>query len=385
VQWQTDGQSSLFPAEQLWAFDLGRGVRYRDPVGELDRVLWNSLPVSGDRIPKFDFREVDPREGYSLETANQKQLAAVSVAVLKYGCARVSNCPVETNHLARLGRLLSSGLRPSFWGTDYDVLADPAGQPANLAYTPTRIPFHTDLPYNSFGSELVQMLHCLDNADPEGGGSQLADGVAAAEFIREADPEAFQVLSTTEMTYDYFAPEAAMYCTKKTPVFVLGGGGTGRVERVVFNHRPLAGCEDLEVLGALSKFADILERPEFSVTFKMQKGDMVLFDNSRLLHGRAAWRPVFRRHLKGGYLCRDEFMARCRFLVHTSDGEVGGAEKGKQCPYAETSGKEEQGDAAPSPPSFSPSHPQSCALKALSVEESGKWRLKAMVSSSGTP
>jgi len=45
---------------------------------------------------------------------------------------------------------------------------------------------------------------------------------------------------------------------------------------------------------------------------------MAVFDNRRVLHGRQAFEPTGRRHLRGCYVDRSEFQSRLRILEKAS-------------------------------------------------------------------
>jgi gamma-butyrobetaine dioxygenase len=70
-------------------------------------------------------------------------------------------------------------------------------RPTDLAYTPIELLAHTDQPYRQ-PVPGIQLLHCLRN-DAPGGDSTLADGLAVANALRAADPEAFDAVCDTEM------------------------------------------------------------------------------------------------------------------------------------------------------------------------------------------
>ena len=54
---------------------------------------------------------------------------------------------------------------------------------------------------------------------------------------------------------------------------------------------------------------------KFTVNFKLQAGDILCFDNRRVLHGRTSFDPNSgQRHLQGYYMDRDEILGRLNFL-----------------------------------------------------------------------
>ncbi len=64
---------------------------------------------------------------------------------------------------------------------------------------------------------------------------------------------------------------------------------------------------------ALFKFRSILENEESHFHFQLQRGDLLLLDNERVLHGRIG-QSVGARHLQGCYADRDGFLSTLRVL-----------------------------------------------------------------------
>ena len=64
---------------------------------------------------------------------------------------------------------------------------------------------------------------------------------------------------------------------------------------------------------ALFKFRTMLESEESQFRFRLQRGDLLLLDNERVLHGRIG-RSVGVRHLQGCYADRDGLLSTLRVL-----------------------------------------------------------------------
>jgi gamma-butyrobetaine dioxygenase len=102
------------------------------------------------------------------------------------------------------------------------------------------------------------------------------------------------------------------------PVITLDGDG--HVIEIRYNAH-LAGIFDMptEVMpafyrayrGYMAKTRD----PKYRLTLKLRAGEMVVFDNRRVLHGRESFDPsTGARHLHGCYVDRGEFSSRLRLL-----------------------------------------------------------------------
>ena len=93
---------------------------------------------------------------------------------------------------------------------------------------------------------------------------------------------------------------------------------TGALEWIRYNpydrSAVIPGCVCHSTLGtaykALARLGSILESPENQYWIKLQPGTVMLMDNWRVLHGRAAYSG--RRVMTGCYLGRDEWLSQAR-------------------------------------------------------------------------
>jgi gamma-butyrobetaine dioxygenase len=171
-----------------------------------------------------------------------------------------------------------------------------------LAYTPVPLDPHTDNPYR-VPVPGVQLLHCLAN-ETSGGLSTLVDGFAVAKTLRDRDPDAFRVLSNTPVRFRYSDPVTEL--TASAPPIELDV--CGGVKAIHFSPRldfvPLLPPEELtEYYRARRAFDHLLRAPQFEIRFLLDRGNMVMIDNCRLLHGRTGFNPAEGlRHLQGCYI-----------------------------------------------------------------------------------
>jgi gamma-butyrobetaine dioxygenase len=208
-------------------------------------------------------------------------------------------------------------LRETNFGMTFEVVSKP--DPNNLAYTAVTLPLHTDLP-NQEVPPGFQFLHCLAN-EAEGGGSLFADGFALAEDLRADDPEAFRLLSEIAIPFRFHDADADI--RTHAPVITLGRDGT--VSEIRWNAH-IAATFDMpaDVLPAYYRayrtFMAMTRDPAYQLSFKLKAGEMIVFDNRRVLHGRAAFNPATGfRHLHGCYVDRGEFNSRLRLLARQTN------------------------------------------------------------------
>lgn len=68
---------------------------------------------------------------------------------------------------------------------------------------------------------------------------------------------------------------------------------------------------------AYRAFCTILASEEAAIEITLQPGDLIVFDNRRVLHGRSAFAVTDRRHLQGCYADIDAIRSSIR-LVESS-------------------------------------------------------------------
>ena len=241
------------------------------------------------------------------------------------------------------------------------VEAEPGGedgtQANNLAYTGLPLQFHTDLPHYSSPPQ-VQLLHCISQTSCPGGSNKLVDGFAVAEELRREDPEAFRLLATVRMEYKDFhretiwdagpggddasdgavfggrpnndtprigqRREVGFFLRHAHPVISLEdpeAWQTSPVRRINFSdhHRDsvINGCDAATVKAfyhACKRFDSLLNDDKHVVWNKSGPGDILCFDNRRVLHGRSGFKLQGgdTRKLIGTYLRWDEIRSMAR-------------------------------------------------------------------------
>ncbi len=191
-------------------------------------------------------------------------------------------------------------VRDTNFGALFDVRSTPNA--TDLAYTPVPLDAHTDNPYRD-PVPGIQLLHCLVN-ETSGGLSTLVDGFAVATRLKAADPDAFHVLSRTPVRYRY-RDETTELVASAVPIEL---DVTGQLRAVHFSPRldfvPLLPPAQLRAYYRARRIFDhLLRSAEFEIRFLLNAGDLVMFDNRRLLHGRTGFDPAEGvRHLQGCYI-----------------------------------------------------------------------------------
>jgi gamma-butyrobetaine dioxygenase len=215
--------------------------------------------------------------------------------------------PCEVGHVARVAELFSFVLSTNY-GRIFDVRTKPS--PANLAFSDRGLGLHTDNPYRD-PVPTLQLLHCLVAA-PDGGLSRFLDGVAFARRFRRTDRVEFDLLATVAIDFTY--EDETDLLTARSPIIELDAHGeVAAIRHNSRSARPPASDADSSNAwyAAYRSFAHQLEADPSIRELALQPGDLVCFDNRRVLHGRTAFTEVAApRHLQGCYAAMDAVRSR---------------------------------------------------------------------------
>ncbi|GAB2721086.1 TauD/TfdA family dioxygenase [Halomonas garicola] len=243
--------------------------------------------------------------------AEEAVLAPALESVLGKGLVRLRNLPTEPDSIESLARRIGP-VRPTNFGQLFDVKAKP--DPDSNAYTSIALPPHVDLPTREYHPGL-QMLYCLENS-VEGGQAVMMDGFAIAEALRDRHPDAWETLTRVRWRYANTA-RTTDYVWFEPMIRLDARGELLEVRIADFLRGPLqTAFEDVEpAYEALMTLQQLLRDPAFSIRFTYHPGDVVIFDNRRLLHARDAFEnSTGRRWLQGCYMERDEVRSRYRMI-----------------------------------------------------------------------
>ena len=225
---------------------------------------------------------------------------------LAIGFVVIENTPVSPLAILDIAKRFGS-VRDTNFGHYFEVYARPNPEDANdLAYTALRLDPHTDNPYRD-PVPGIQLLHCLVNKT-SGGLSTLVDGLSVTDELKKCDPEGFRLLSTVPIRYRFWDRDVEL--VGRQPMICCDSLGkvTGIHYSPKLDHLPLLPIEEVRAYHrARSLVSKLLVDPEFELRFALQSGEVVMFDNNRILHGRTSFDSnVGHRHLQGCYIDRDQ-------------------------------------------------------------------------------
>jgi gamma-butyrobetaine dioxygenase len=206
-------------------------------------------------------------------------------------------------------------VRTTNFGSFFEVYSRPDS--TDLAYRPVALGPHTDNPYRT-PVPGIQILQCLQN-ETSGGLSTLVDSLAVAEQVRREDPEGFALLSRIPVRFEY--RDATTQLVSVKPMIELDGQGqmTGVHYSPRLDDIPLMSQEDTRRYHIARKRLGLLfEDPKYELRIRLNAGEMMMFDNNRVLHGRTSFDPAEgHRQLQGCYVDRDGPRSTYRVLQRT--------------------------------------------------------------------
>ena len=263
-----------------------------------------------------------PRARWRPDPSDAERLAWLE-SFLSLGFVIFEGVPSEPGTVLKVGSMFGFTRETNF-GALFDVRSTP--EASDLAYTSVSLDPHTDNPYRA-PVPGIQLLHCLVN-ETSGGLSTLVDGFAVAEALRLNDADAFEVLSTTPVRFKYLDTDTEL--TASAPP--IERDVTGAVKAIHFSPRldfvPLFSPERLQAyFRARRVFDHRLRSAHFEIRFLLRDGELVMFDNCRLLHGRSGFDPAEGlRHLQGCYIDIDGPRSLYRVLRRRG-AQAGGARR----------------------------------------------------------
>lgn len=300
VAWQGEQRPSVYA--WAWLEEITRSAATRYP--EATRRHWYD-DAAGDGLQ--DVATLTLGDLHADRAARLHWLTRL----LQDGIARLHNVPCHENAILDALAPIGSPVETNY-GRVFDVRSEP--QPQNLAYTALGLGLHTDNPYRD-PVPGFQALHCLI-ASHDGGENIFADGIAIAQRLRVADPARFAVLTRTLVSFRYGSENAELHSQK--PLIELAADG--QVRAIHYNNRSIAPlppqADELAAFyAAYRRFAELLREERFHRRMKLAEGELVIFDNHRILHGRTAFASGNRpRHLQGCYLARDSVQSATALL-----------------------------------------------------------------------
>lgn len=308
LQWQhSDGHTHEGPIPLAW-------LRSRCPSAEKEREDARKMRFFKDKtIPEVQYKDV---------MESDHGLYEWMCHVAERGICLLKNVPLEEKTVAKVTERIAP-IQHTVYGEVFDVVSQP--QPINAAYSPVRLEMHMDQPMYENAPGL-QLLHCL-KFDPDviGGENAFADIFELAHQLKAERPDYFDNLARIPITLSkiHYNRDYPVHMTCKRPMFSLNNRG----ELMTINYHPMLGEispveADIEPFyEAYKYFWNMVQKCESVYSIRLKSGDLISFNNRRILHGREAFsnqRGV--RWLQGTYVELSEFQSRLQ-VYHNTVGD----------------------------------------------------------------
>ncbi|KAJ2796251.1 hypothetical protein H4R20_005593 [Coemansia guatemalensis] len=236
--------------------------------------------------------------------------AALYHRLSKYGVAVIRNRGKDTEEIISDFIDPSADVIPTHFGRIEHLRTGNTENTNNdqLGYTNSAVRLHTDLCY----AEEVpgfQFLHCIQPAD-SGGENYFVHAESAANYLKtEISRRAYELLTTVNVTFD--RKQSNFQARLVQPILRLSDTPDAttnerRLEQVrysYFTHGPQVSVpfsELREWYEAQQVWDKLLYRDDFQIKADLREGDVVIYDNRKVLHARNGFSGA--RHMAGVYL-----------------------------------------------------------------------------------
>jgi gamma-butyrobetaine dioxygenase len=279
----SDGYSGDYELTRL-ADELGRGD------GLPPQIPWRAdLSLAAVSV---DGRDLDRDEA---------RLSAVE-RLLTYGLVIIQHLATDPKCILQVASRFGY-VRETNFGRHFEVYSRPGSN--DLAYRPVPLGAHTDNPYRE-PVPGVQLLHCLVN-ETTGGLSTLVDSLSVAAALQEEDPEGLELLASIPVRFRFIDTNEELIEHRTIVQRDAGGRMSGVHYSPRLDYLPLLDAATTRRFQrARRRLSELFADARFELRFPLKAGELMMFNNSRVLHGRTAYDPnEGHRHLQGCYIDLD--------------------------------------------------------------------------------
>jgi len=259
-----------------------------------------------NNIPTFEFNEV---------LRSPEALFELLSIIRDHGLCYLKHAPLESGTLETFAGLIGYPQESNF-GRVQNLVIDKNKR--SIANDVTALKPHTDEPYRASPPGIL-MFHCIETDVAGAGESIFVDGIAAAEKLRSMDAEGFEAIATNNQPFRrYFENDVDL----STSFPVISIDKDNNIIGVRINDRVAAPvCVDSTQVAkyyrAMQTLLPITEDETNWIKHKLSPGDVAIFDNHRVLHGRTRLSINGRRWLQWLQIERGDFHSTLRILSDT--------------------------------------------------------------------
>ncbi|KAI8326095.1 Clavaminate synthase-like protein [Martensiomyces pterosporus] len=292
----------------------------RDNAYGANRTETHPLPPHDAALVTIDYKEFAAKHADSASStdANTKLTlegsvlykAALYDSLSKYGVAVIRNRGSSTEDIIYDFIDASAEVIPTHFGRIEHLRTDNVENANNdqLGYTNAAVRLHTDQCYldNVPG---FQFLHCIRPADV-GGDNYFVHAESAANYLKtEVSRRAYDLLTSVPVRFD--RKQSKFQALHVSPILRLSDEideqtGERKLAQVRYSYFTQAAQNNVpfselrEWYGAQQVWDKLLYRDDFQIKANLESGDVVIYDNMRVLHARNGFTGP--RHMAGVYL-----------------------------------------------------------------------------------
>ncbi|CAB4404256.1 unnamed protein product [Rhizophagus irregularis] len=299
IKW-SDGHTSFF--RWTWLRRHSYDPQFVDFQPFLQKkILWDA------RI-----KEYPPTVKYEDVMKSEEGLSNWLLNIDQFGFCFVDGVPPKVEETEELAKRICF-IRETHYGRFWDFTSNL--EHGDTAYTSLALKAHTDNTYFTDPSGL-QMFHLIE-FDGTGGSSLLVDGFWAARRLKMTFPEAHKILSTIRIpAHSAGDPDTLIEPTPNAYPILNYNPLTNEIYQIRYNNDDrstlshLSSNEVEAFYDALRKWNNILIDKENEYWVKLEPGRALIFNNWRVLHGRAGF--TGHRRLVGAYLNWDDYRSKLK-------------------------------------------------------------------------
>lgn len=292
------GADSAIPVDFLAKFRTPRAASVS--LG-IEQVLWDAEKIAAG-----------PRTPYDEIMSSDQGMLDWLTNVTQYGFGLAAGVPptgAATKELLEKVAYIRRSIFGGFWEFEADM------SKADTAYTNIELLSHTDATYSNDAP--VQLLHCL-NFEGTGGESTIADSFRVAAELKQHHLQHYNTLSTVLVPGQYIGDGSHLMAARP----VLRHDEHGKLIQVSFNNADRAPFllppdEMVAFYDAIRAFDNFSNDHRLQWRHQLEPGEAMLFDNWRVMHGRASYQGG--RKLCGAYLNHEDLESRIRMLQAAID------------------------------------------------------------------
>ncbi|KAH7951969.1 hypothetical protein HPB52_016046 [Rhipicephalus sanguineus] len=272
-----------------WLYQFGKLFENKDgEPTEVSDMFYTNTKSSTILWNRDEFDENPPELDYKTFMEERSGLKQMVKNLVKYGISVLHDVPPHEDELekvaSRMGYIRETGM-----GRVFDATCQPD------AHRGSRFHQHTELPDRE-SAPGVKLLLCLSSdvpkqtlsGTPSKGKTFFVDGFYIAQWMKYNHPEYFRLLVSTPVTFSYYdSRRGAAHLPLNSVIDLLA------YDRIYWLAR--------------STFTKRMEEESSQYAFHLAAGDLVAFNNRRILHGMKEQGPDHKDViLRGCYMDMDE-------------------------------------------------------------------------------